>query len=86
MQQQLLLRRKQAVNEYLKLQEVVANYNGLFTGSNEQMIKAANLQLQKGEINFLEWTLLINNLYQLRLQYLDAVRMLNSAAFVIESL
>lgn len=50
------------------------------------MIKAANLQLQKGEINFLEWTLLINNLYQLRLQYLDAVRMLNSAAFVIESL
>lgn len=86
MQQQLFLRRKQAVNEYQKLQQVVANYNGLLTGSNEQMIQAANLQLQKGEINFLEWTLLINNLYQLRLQYLDAVRMLNSAAFVIESL
>lgn len=86
MQQQLSQRRKQAVNEYLKLEQVVANYDQLLEKSNEQMVKAANLQLQKGEINFLEWTLLINNLYQLRLQHLDAVRMLNNAAFIIESL
>jgi len=40
---------------------------------------AANLQLKNGDINYLEWAMLINNSTTIQSSYLDAVKDLNNS-------
>jgi heavy metal efflux system protein len=39
--------------------------------------KTANLQFANGDINYLEWTMLINNAISIQSNYADAVNELN---------
>ncbi len=85
-EQQLLNRKRQLLQEYLQNEQVVQNYQAVLLQNADQLILTADEQLKKGEINFLEWTLLVNQTLTVRLQYLDALQLLNTSALQLEQL
>ena len=50
------------------------------------IIKTANSQFAKGEINYLEWTMLINNAVSILSNYTDAVKELNQSIIQLQYL
>ncbi|PSK91172.1 CusA/CzcA family heavy metal efflux RND transporter [Taibaiella chishuiensis] len=55
--------------------------------ANAQMIIAtAGNRLDAGEINYLDWVILVNQAFGIQAQYYDAVQQLNEATFEIERL
>ena len=65
---------------------MVKNYETVLIQSADGVVVTANEQLKKGEINYLEWTMIITQTLQTRLQYLDALQQLNTTDFQLESL
>ncbi len=84
--QQLLLAKQKLQNEHHKNLQVVKNYESVLIQSADGVVVTADEQLKKGEINYLEWTMIITQTLQTRLQYLDALQQLNTTAFQLESL
>lgn len=50
----------------------------------DKIITTANLQFKNGEINYIEWVLLINNAINIQSQYLDNVKKYNQSVIELE--
>lgn len=66
------------LNEYKKLQEIVNYYESVALKNAESITQYARLQYTKGEINYLEWTLLINQTTAIYSDYIETVKNINS--------
>ncbi|MDR6942269.1 CusA/CzcA family heavy metal efflux RND transporter [Mucilaginibacter pocheonensis] len=84
--QALQSRYNQAAAEVGKYQKLVDYYEKTGLPSAGLILKTANLQFSGGQINYLEYVLLINQATALRSEYTDAVNNLNQAIIQINSL
>jgi cobalt-zinc-cadmium resistance protein CzcA len=84
--QTLQARYRQAAEEVAKYQKAVAYYEKTGLPNAALILKTANLQFTGGQINYLEYVLLINQATSLRSEYTDAVNNLNQAIIQINSL
>jgi cobalt-zinc-cadmium resistance protein CzcA len=84
--QALQSRYKQAVEEVNKYLVLVGYYEKTGLPNAELILKTANLQFSGGQINYLEYVLLINQAIALRNEYIDAVNNLDQAIIQINSL
>jgi cobalt-zinc-cadmium resistance protein CzcA len=84
--QALHSRYKQAAAEVGKYQKLVVYYENTGLPNAALILKTANLQFTGGQINYLEYVLLINQATALRSEYTDAVNNLNQAIIQINSL
>ncbi|QEM06115.1 CusA/CzcA family heavy metal efflux RND transporter [Mucilaginibacter rubeus] len=84
--QALQNRYKQAAAEVVKYQKLTAYYEKTGLPNATLILKTANLQFTAGQVNYLEYTLLINQATALRSEYTDAVNNLNQAIIQINAL
>lgn len=84
--QQVQAQYDQALKQYYKTQQAVRYYEDSALQNAETVINGANEQFINGQINYLEWVLLMNQAVGIRNEYIDAVRNLNSAIIDINAL
>ncbi|WP_426670450.1 CusA/CzcA family heavy metal efflux RND transporter [Mucilaginibacter sp. McL0603] len=84
--QALQSRYKQAAAEVSKYQKLVDYYEKTGLPNASLILKTANLQFTAGQINYLEYVLLINQAMSIRSEYTDVVNNLNQAIIQISSL
>ncbi|WP_460692934.1 CusA/CzcA family heavy metal efflux RND transporter [Mucilaginibacter puniceus] len=84
--QALQSRYKQAAAEITKYQQQADYYEKTGLANADLIYKTANLQFTAGQINYLEYVLLINQATSLRSEYTDAVNNLNQAIIQLNSL
>lgn len=75
-----------ALSDYNTHKQIVQNFETNQLPNAQLLIKAAQKQLSLGEINFLEWYLLINQAIQTQSNYAEAVYKLNQSAIQINYL
>lgn len=68
-----------AINQFGKHQEIVREFESTALKNANGITQTLTKQLQKGEINYLEWTVLNQQALELRLDYLTAVSDLNNS-------
>ena len=76
----------QAEEQLKKQQDHISYYEQYGLSQSALLFKNAGIGLQKGEISYLEWAMLVNNAIQLRTGYLDAVKLYNQHVIEIEFL
>lgn len=76
----------QALSSYTKSKQAVDYYENSALGYADTIIKTANQQLQSGDINYLEWVMLINQAIGTQSDYLDAVKALNLSVIGLNAL
>ena len=54
--------------------------------NSEEIIKTANYQFYIGEINFLDWSILVNQALDIQNVYIDKVKELNDKTIELNSL
>ncbi|MFA6260283.1 MAG: CusA/CzcA family heavy metal efflux RND transporter [Bacteroidia bacterium] len=67
---------KQALKTYRESSEILNRYERL-KSQMQELIQAANAQMRSGEINYLNWLMLINQASAVNLQYFDALQNYN---------
>jgi cobalt-zinc-cadmium resistance protein CzcA len=77
--QQLQQEYQTAWIQYQKNREALHYYEHTVLPHARQITATLNLQLSKGAINYLEWTLLNNQAVSIQSAYLDAVKNLNES-------
>lgn len=78
--------RQQWKEELSKRQKQLAFYKDKGLAQSESIIQAAKLSYENGEINYLEWTMLMSNAVNIQLQYLEALLLYNQAVIETEYL
>lgn len=73
-------------SRFLQQQKRLATYEQQLLPNAATIISSANQKLEKGEIEYLQWVLLVNQSLELRSNYYDEVQQLNELAFEIEKL
>ncbi len=76
----------QALANYTKNKQAVDYYEGSALGYADTIIKTASTQLQGGDINYLDWVMLINQAIATQSDYLDAVKALNLSVIDLNAL
>jgi cobalt-zinc-cadmium resistance protein CzcA len=76
----------QALANYTKSKQAVDYYESSALGYADTIIKTANIQLQGGDINYLDWVMLINQAIATQSDYLDAVKALNLSVIDLNAL
>ncbi|MNL03707.1 Outer membrane efflux protein [compost metagenome] len=76
---QLKAELEDALSQFKKNQEIVNDFESSGLKNAKDITLTLNRQLQKGEINYLEWTVLNEQALSLRLDYLNAVNDLNNS-------
>lgn len=76
----------QAVSNYVKCKQAVDYYENSALGYADTIINTANAQLQNGDINYLEWVMLVNQAIGTQSDYLDAVKALNLSVIELNTL
>ena len=71
---------------YEKLKSQVDYYQQKGLKNSEDIIKTANYQFYKGEINFLDWSILVNQALDIQNVYIDKVKELNDKTIELNSL
>ncbi len=64
----------------------VASYERSLRATSDAILNAASRRLERGEIGYLEWVILVNQSIEIKARYLDAVQRQNEVAFKIEEL
>ena len=67
-----------ALNQIQTYNEMVKDFENIILKNTTSVTNALSKQLQQGEINYLEWTLLNQQTRSAQLSYLDAVKNLNN--------
>lgn len=75
-----------AYSEYLKLKSEIEYYQSKGLKNAETILFTAQLLLQEGETNYLEYTTLINQALDIQNRYLDAQKMLNEKVIELNHL
>lgn len=73
-----------AVKNYNQYGRLLKNYQELMLPNADEIINTATLKLNAGEIDYLNWVILINQSMQLKSEYYDKVALYNDALFEIE--
>ena len=71
---------------YKKLKSQVDYYQQKGLKNSEEIIKTANYQFYRGEINFLDWSILVNQALDIQNLYIDKVKELNDNTIELNSL
>ncbi|SEK19620.1 CusA/CzcA family heavy metal efflux RND transporter [Parapedobacter koreensis] len=72
--------------QYRQLRGRLALYGDEILPNQDEMLAAASRKLEAGEIDYLQWTLLTNQVFTTKADYLETIRELNRAAIAIEAL
>jgi cobalt-zinc-cadmium resistance protein CzcA len=75
-----------AFEVYTRSLELINNFQSSMLPNADAIITTAGNRLEKGEINYLDWVILINQAFDIRAQYYQAVQQLNESVFEIEKL
>jgi heavy metal efflux system protein len=81
---QLQTQYRNAFEQYRKNQEAARYYENTALNDAKLIIATAEKQFASGEINFLEWTLLVNQSINIRNGYLDVLQQLNENRIQLE--
>jgi cobalt-zinc-cadmium resistance protein CzcA len=84
--QQVQAQYDQALQQYHKTWQALRYYEDTALQNAETVINGANEQFINGQINYLEWVLLMNQAVGIRNEYIDAIRNLNSATIDLNAL
>ncbi len=84
--QQLNAALQDATTQYLRSNQLVAAYHTTMLPNATIIINTATRKLQAGEINYLDWVILINQSIQIRSEYFTIIQQLNEAAIDIEKI
>ena len=76
----------QNFNLYQKLTNEISYYQKNRFGKQRKHLKTANNQYYNGEINYLEWTLLVNQAFEIENKYTDRLKELNDIIIEINAL
>lgn len=68
---------RQALSQYGSYKNIIDHYETFTLGNTATTMQAAAAQYQQGDIDYLQYTLLINQAISLRSSYLDAVKSMN---------
>lgn len=75
-----------AQKAYLYNQKLIGDYHQTLLPNAETIIRTANNKLQSGDINYLDWVLLINQAIETKSQYYSIIDQYNDSAIEIENL
>ena len=75
----------QAIDQYNKNLKTVNYYETVGLKNADTIIQTANIQFKNGEINYLDWVLLINSAISIQSRYIDAVKNLNQSVIEFNS-
>lgn len=75
---------KTAANNQKQYQAVLSNYENFLLPNAKKIILTSTQKLQAGEIDYLNWVVLMNQAIQIRSQYFDTIKQYNESAFEIE--
>lgn len=76
----------QQLGNFEKLKAEISYYEKTGLNNSENILKTANNQFYNGEINYLEWTLLINQSFEIQNKYVDRLKDLNDRIIEINAL
>lgn len=76
----------QNFGQFQKLNEEVSYYQKTGLQNSESILKTANNQFYNGEINYLEWTLLVTQSFEIQNKYIDRLKELNDKIIELNSL
>ena len=77
---------KSEISQYSKNKLSVQYYETEALKNVAIITTAANNQFNNGNINYLEWTMLINQTTEIQSNYIEAIKQLNSSIIEINSL
>ena len=76
----------QNLRQFQKLNDEISYYQKTGLQNSESILKTANNQYFNGEINYLEWTLLVNQAFEIQNKYIDRLKETNDKIIEINSL
>ena len=76
----------QNFGQFQKLNEEISYYQKTGLQNSESILKTANNQFYNGEINYLEWTLLVTQAFEIQNKYIDRLKELNDKIIEINAL
>ena len=76
----------QNLGQFLKLNNEIYYYQKTGLQNSESILKTANNQYFNGEINYLEWTLLVTQAFEIQNKYIDRLKETNDKIIEINSL
>lgn len=76
----------QNLGQFQKLNDEISYYQKTGLQNSENILKTANNQFYNGEINYLEWTLLVTQAFEIQNKYIDRLKELNDKIIEINSL
>ncbi len=82
--QQLNTALQEARNSYNQYNSLIKSYQKEMLPNANQIINTSTNKLNAGEIDYLNWAVLVNQAIQIRSEYFDIVAQINEAAFEIE--
>jgi cobalt-zinc-cadmium resistance protein CzcA len=77
---------QELLQEYNKQKETITYYENQALKNVDIVTKAANQKFINGDINYLEWVMLINQNTEIQSNYIEAVRKLNNSIIELNSL
>jgi heavy metal efflux system protein len=83
---QLMAELDQTTIRYRQQRQTLQVFQQKMLPNAEKIISTANLQLSAGAVGYINWTILINQSFQIRNEYLNTVQKMNDAAFEIEKI
>lgn len=76
---QIQIRYKKALEEYQTASKAVEYYEANANKNADETLNAANMQYKSGNINYLEWVMLVNQVTATKAEYLNALKKLNNS-------
>ena len=76
----------QNLRQFQKLNDEISYYQKIGLQNSESILKTANSQYFNGEINYLEWTLLVTQAFEIQNKYIDRLKETNDKIIEINSL
>ena len=76
----------QNLRQFQKLNDEILYYQKTGLQNSESILKTANNQYFNGEINYLEWTLLVTQAFEIQNKYIDRLKETNDKIIEINSL
>ena len=77
---ELKTRLSQQMNNYTSQMKIVENYEQKQLPKSETLLKAAEKQMEAGEIDYLNWVILTNQAVKTKVDYIDSIEKLNETA------
>lgn len=74
---ELKTRLSQQMNNYTSQMKIVENYEQKQLPKSETLLKAAEKQMEAGEIDYLDWIILTNQAVKTKVDYIDSIEKLN---------